>query len=126
LPRARRIDREATLANQNTILIVEDEELIAMAVVDDIADLGHPVAVATEASAMAVLREHDVRFAIVDYHLRHRTSRKVIATLGERGIPFIVCTGSIAEAEDGALDGLRQLPKPYLTKDLREVVAAAL
>jgi CheY-like chemotaxis protein len=114
------------MAHQKNILVVEDEELIAMAVADDIADFGHPISVSTEVEALDVLRGNDVHFAIVDYHLRRGTSQNVITLLRELGIPFVICTGSNPGVEDGALDGLDQLPKPYLTSHLRQVVAAAL
>lgn len=111
---------------QNNVLIVEDEILIGMAVMDDLVDISRPMAVATEAEALVALREEDIRFAIVDYHLKQGTSQGVIAALKERGIPFVVWTSSNPTVEDGALEGLPQLSKPYLTDELRQVVSAAL
>ena len=111
---------------QNNVLIVEDEVLIGLVVMDDLADISRPMAVTTEAEALAALSEHDIRFAIVDFHLKLGTSQRVIARLQDMGIPFVVWTSSNPEVEDGALEGLPQLSKPYLTHDLRQVVTAAL
>jgi CheY-like chemotaxis protein len=123
---AAHIKREASMANQKNILIVEDDQLISMSVVDDLADIGNPIAVATEGEALDVLGQSEIAFAIVDYHLREGTSQRIIDVLRERGIPFVICTGSVPEVEGGSLDGLPQMPKPYLTNDLRQVVTAAL
>jgi CheY-like chemotaxis protein len=112
--------------HQKNILIVEDEHLIAIGVVDDLADIGNPIHVATEEEALSVLAQSEIHFAIVDYHLRQGNSQQIIEVLRQRGIPFVICTGSLAEIEDGSLDGLPQVPKPYLTDDLRQVVSAAL
>jgi CheY-like chemotaxis protein len=114
------------MPNSKNILIVEDEHLIAIGVVDDLADIGNPIHVATEGEALDVLAQSEIHFAIVDYHLREGTSQRIIDVLRERGIPFVICTGSVPEVEGGSLDGLPQMPKPYLTNDLREMVTAAL
>lgn len=114
------------MSNSKNILIVEDEHLIAIGVVDDLADIGNSIHAATEDEALSVLAQSEIHFAIVDFHLRQGTSQRVIEMLRQRGIPFVICTGSVPEVEGGLLDGLPQMPKPYLTSELRQMVSAAL
>jgi DNA-binding response OmpR family regulator len=78
-----------------TVLLVEDEPLIAVVVADQLTDAGaHVIGPCSTASrAMAALDEHHVDVAVVDYMLADDNSEGLQATLERKGIPFIVVTG---------------------------------
>ena len=81
-----------------SVLIIEDEPLIAMMLEDYIDGLGHRVAGAAESVEEALARVEAGGFdvAILDVHLRGGVpSWPVADALADRGLKFLVATGGI-------------------------------
>jgi CheY-like chemotaxis protein len=80
---------------RRSILIVEDEPLVAMLLVDFLEELGY--AVASQASSIedGLARLEDTSFdvAILDVNLRGQPVWPIADALQEHGRPFVLATG---------------------------------
>jgi DNA-binding NtrC family response regulator len=78
-----------------SILVVEDQSLIAMDVEDTLREMGaQDIRLVSDAeAAMAALSTFNPHIAILDFNLGSVTSETVAEHLFERGIPFIFMTG---------------------------------
>jgi CheY-like chemotaxis protein len=89
--------RFPALDGQNRcVLVVEDEELVAMDLCAELEQLGWQVLgpAATVAQAEAVLRDSPpVDVAVLDVNLRGRPVYPLAEALLERRVPFLFCTG---------------------------------
>ena len=110
------------------ILIVEDEALILLDLENALSELGHSVVSADSASGgEALLMTDQIDMAIIDFHLKDGTSAGLARQLGDRGIPFVLCTGTARS------DELLEVPqrtvfleKPYTSDGLRKAVEQGL
>ncbi len=86
---------------RTSILIVEDESLIAMDLEEMLEELGFRgiVAKPTSKSAETWLATSTPSFAVLDVHLREGTSEKVAEELARRSVPFIVSSGLESTAQ---------------------------
>lgn len=75
------------------ILVVEDEPLLAMALTEQLKELGYQVAgvAPTITKAMKLIEHCDA--AILDCNLRGESAEALAQALSERGIPFLFHTG---------------------------------
>jgi DNA-binding NarL/FixJ family response regulator len=78
-----------------TVLVAEDEPLVAMGVVNHLTEAGATVVgpCSTSGRAIAALEENDIDVAIVDFVLADDNTQELQAALDDKGIPFIVLTG---------------------------------
>ncbi|MFT8307028.1 HWE histidine kinase domain-containing protein [Acetobacter malorum] len=78
-----------------SILIVEDQLLIAMDVEQALSDhgLSDVRTVSSVYEALQAIRTHHPDLALLDFNLGDETSTDVARTLRERGIPFLFATG---------------------------------
>jgi CheY-like chemotaxis protein len=78
-----------------TVLVVEDEPLVAVDVVHQLTEAGAKVVgpCSTSGRAIAALSGNDIDVAIVDFVLADANTEGLQAALEDRGIPFIVVTG---------------------------------
>ena len=113
---------DSSLLSGATILIVEDEPLIALDLHAALRAAGAGLIAATSRSeALTLIRRNDVAAAIVDVALAGEDCRAVCQALFHRSIPFLFYTGHL----DAPV--LREWPEaPVLEKPKRhdEVVAA--
>jgi len=81
--------------NGTSILVVEDQSLIAMDVEDTLRGMGaQDIRLVSDAEeAMTALTSFHPQIAILDFNLGSVTSESVAEHLSERGIPFIFMTG---------------------------------
>ena len=98
-----------------TVLIVEDEPLIAMSLEDLLIDRGITCLgpVGSLASALATISESRFDMALLDVNLRGERIDPVADRLAEANIPFVFTTG---HGEDGLPHAYRDRPviaKPY-------------
>jgi CheY-like chemotaxis protein len=108
------------------VLLVEDENLVALLLEEALAELGHtvlgPVARLTRALEMARHEAFDV--AILDVNINGETSYPIADVLAARGIPFIFSTGY------GRLPpeyrSRPTLEKPFRLHDLQRSLAEVL
>ena len=108
-----------------TILVEEDEPLVAMMVEDMLADLGcivvGPAMQLAEGLRLAETAEFDA--AVLDVNLNGGRSFPIADMLKDRGIPFLFATGyGGGEALEGRQDPVIQ--KPYQMERLAEMLTA--
>ena len=108
-----------------TILIVEDEPLIAIEIADGFSDAGARVLTATNLQDGMRLAEHpDLSAAILDFQFKNGDSAAMCARLKERRIPFVIYSGYPEEAT--ACEEAAFVPKPAPTDILLTTVAGLL
>lgn len=113
-----------------TVLLLEDEVLIALDMEETLREFGLSKIdiISTCADAEIWLEKSEPSVAIVDPGLRDGTCAGVVRHLVEREIPFIVHSGNVedvAEKEPGFRSGL-WLSKPSPPEDLIAAIRAVL
>jgi CheY-like chemotaxis protein len=99
-----------------SILIIEDEPLIAMMLEDFLDSLGHKVVGSCESVEEALQRVEEGGFdvAIVDVHLKDGKAVWPVADrLADGGTPFVLATGGHVEPPPERHAGVPVLSKPY-------------
>ena len=110
-----------------TILVVDDEPIIAMTMGDWLADLGHSVVgPATDYASAVALSEEAFDAAILDVSLGSETTTGIAVRLSSRGVPFAVASGHDAQSIDAAFANGLLLPKPFGFETFRRVVERLL
>jgi len=103
------------------VLLVEDEELVAMTMVDELRSRGWevvgPVATLDEAQALVAEGVH-IDAAILDINLRGRWVHSLAEELTRRGVPFVVCTGYEIIDPDGRFARAPLVAKPIAPHQL--------
>jgi DNA-binding response OmpR family regulator len=82
-----------------SVLVLEDEALIALDVEDILQSAGFRdvVTISSRADAQQWLSENTPDIAVIDPHLRDGMCIEVIQTLTERNVPFVVHSGERPE-----------------------------
>jgi CheY-like chemotaxis protein len=110
-----------------SVLIVEDEPLIAMMLEDFLESLGHKTAGIAESvqEALAKVEEGGFDVAIIDVHLKGEHVWPVADRLTEKGLPFIVATGGHISPPPREHAGAPILAKPYTIDSIEPALNAA-
>jgi CheY-like chemotaxis protein len=108
----------------HSVLIVEDEMIVAMLMEDIVRDLGvSEVHICPDAaSALEVVETKHIDCAILDVRLRGGSSAPVADALAQKGIPFVFSSGSDAGALEDRHGDRPLISKPFLDDDLRLIV----
>jgi len=78
----------------HSILIVEDELLVAMDIADAFESVGAVTTMATTLhQALILVESEDLKAAVVDHVLGPDDSSPLCARLNERSLPFLIYTG---------------------------------
>lgn len=111
------LERADTTLRGQTVLVVEDEALVAMEFASVLEQQGCVVIgpAASVARALALIEKQRPDAALLDLNLNGTSALPVAAILGEQNVPFVVVTGYGAAPPN---DELRQAPR--LTKPVRE------
>jgi CheY-like chemotaxis protein len=98
-----------------SILIVEDEPLIAMMLEDFLDSLGHTVAGTcdTVSDALARVLQGGFDIAIIDVNLNGEQVWPVADSLAARGVPYVLSTGGHIEPPPAAHARVPVLSKPF-------------
>jgi CheY-like chemotaxis protein len=98
-----------------SILIVEDEPLIAMMLEDFLDSLGHTVAATcdTVADALARVGQGGFDIAIIDVNLNGEQVWPVADRLAAQGVPYILATGGHIEPPPALHASVPVLSKPF-------------
>jgi CheY-like chemotaxis protein len=98
-----------------SVLIVEDEPLIAMMLEDFLDSLGHKVAGTCDTLADALGRVEQGGFdvAIIDVNLNGQQVWPVADRLQAKGIPYVLATGGHIEPPPAVHAAVPVLAKPY-------------
>jgi CheY-like chemotaxis protein len=108
-----------------TVLLVEDEMLVAWLLEDMLADLGCAVVgpASSVKQALAMIDAEAIDAAVLDVNLNGQMSYPIADALVARGVPFVFSTGY---DKDTLLDGYRTFPvlqKPFHRAELSETLA---
>lgn len=113
-----------------TILVLEDEPLIAMDLELTLQNAGYAVAAifASGGDAEGWLEENRADLALVDAELSDGVCEKVADTLQRKNIPFLICSGLLPndEALSPAMREAVWLGKPTAAEDLLLAIHSAL
>lgn len=108
-----------------TVLLLEDNMIIALETEDMVCELGAAdvIAASTIADAETALGDHKVSFAVLDINIGGRTSFALARKLRTAGIPFLFASGygdQVPLADDQA--GAVILQKPFDSEQLHRAV----
>jgi light-regulated signal transduction histidine kinase (bacteriophytochrome)/CheY-like chemotaxis protein len=112
--------------NGASVLLVEDSMIIALDAEDALKELGarRVQTAASTPRAMALLKEHDFDFALLDVNLGAGNSAEVAEILARHKVPFVFATGYgdgtgfLGQHPDAPV-----INKPYGTNQIREALA---
>ena len=110
-----------------SILIVEDEPLIAMMLEEFLEELGHDVVASCEsvAEAMGHVDRGGFDVAIIDVSLTDGKVWPVADRLAETGKPFILATGGHLEPPPAQHADAPVLAKPYTLEAIQPAIEQA-
>ena len=116
------------VSEQRTILIVEDEPLIAMMLEDFLLSLGHAVRATCESvgEALKAVEAEDFDVAILDVNLKGENVWPVAAELRDRDIPFILASGGHVDPPPAEFASVPMIDKPYTIDRVTPALEAAL
>lgn len=117
------------IPSRETLLIVEDEILSAMALRDELQDAGYDVLDLTGRyqDALVVVRDRRPALALVNIQLQGRDDGIVLAEdLKAMGIPVLFISGQVSKARSAQTVAIGSLPKPYSAADMVTAVAYLL
>ena len=114
---------------RKTLMIVEDEALVAMILHDELEDAGYNVLDLTDrhAEAVKVAKESHPDLALVNIRLAGRDDGIGLAEeLKALGIPVLLISGQIDRARSAQTVAIGSMPKPYDAADMVLAVAFLL
>ena len=109
-----------------TLMIVEDEALVAMTLRDELEDAGYHVFDLTDrhAEALEVAKACKPDLALVNIRLAGRDDGIELAEqLKSLGIPVLLISGQVSRARSAQTVAIASLPKPYDAADMVLAVA---
>jgi DNA-binding response OmpR family regulator len=111
-----------------SILIVEDEPLIAMMLEDFLESLGHSIAGTcdTVSSALDHVEKGGFDLAILDVNLKGENVWPVATRLREQSVPFVIATGGHVDPPPPEFDNAPVIEKPYTVDRVTPAIDAAL
>ena len=111
-----------------SILIVEDEPLIAMMLEDFLESLGHRVQATCDnvGEALSEVEKGGFDLAILDVNLKGENVWPVATELRERGLPFIIASGGHVDPPPPEFASVPLIEKPYTVDRVTPAINAAL
>ena len=112
---------------RRSILIVEDEPLIAMMLEDFLESLGHSVAATCDSVECALKKVENGGFdlAILDVNLKGENVWPVASRLRERKVPFVIATGGHVDPPPPEFNNAPVIEKPYTVDRVTPAIDAA-
>jgi DNA-binding response OmpR family regulator len=112
---------------QRSILVVEDEPLIAMMLEDFLESLGHSVTATCEsvADALAQADKGGFDLAILDVNLKGESVWPVASRLREKNVPFVIATGGHVDPPPAEFANVPVIEKPYTVDRVTPALEAA-
>ena len=116
------------MTGSRSILIVEDEPLIAMMLEDFILSLGHEVSGSCDsvASALREIENGEFDLAILDVNLKGESVWPVAAALRNKRIPFVLATGGHVDPPPAEFASVPMIEKPYTIDRVTPIIEAVL
>ena len=111
---------ESRIPPSNSIMLVEDEPLIAMMLEDMISGIGHSIVgpFSRISDALASLETTKLSGAVLDLNLNGELTYPLADALRERGVPLIFISGYDSAAVDARYSSVPLLRKPFDKKSL--------
>jgi DNA-binding response OmpR family regulator len=116
-------------ATRKTLMIVEDEVLVATILRDELTDAGYHVLDLTDhhARALEVAKARKPDLALVNIRLAgHDDGIQLAEDLKALGIPVLLISGQASRASSAKTVAIASLPKPYDASDMVLAVAYLL
>ena len=112
---------------QRSILVVEDEPLIAMMLEDFLESLGHSVSATCESVTEALVQADKGGFdlAILDVNLKGESVWPVASRLREKNEPFVIATGGHVDPPPAEFATVPVIEKPYTVDRVTPALDAA-
>jgi DNA-binding response OmpR family regulator len=112
----------------HSVMLVEDEPMIALMVADMVEAQGYCVAGVFRANgeALAFLRTHRPYLAIVDFALRDGAAEPLAKKFKETGTPFCVISGYDRSVAGPLFDDVGWLDKPFSQDQLCSALRACV
>ena len=116
------------MSGTRSILIVEDEPLIAMMLEDFILSLGHDVTGNCDSvkTALAEVEKGEFDLAILDVNLKGESVWPVAAALRIKGTPFVLASGGHVDPPPPEFRNVPMIEKPYTIDRVTPIIDAAL
>jgi CheY-like chemotaxis protein len=116
------------MAEPRSILIVEDEPLIAMMLEDFLESLGYSVHATADnvPDALQHVEQGGFDLAILDVNLNGQTAWPVAHRLRDNNIPFVIATGGHVEPPPPEFASVPVIEKPYTVDRVTPALDAAL
>lgn len=111
--------------SRKTLMIVEDEVIVAMTLRDELQDAGYNVLDLTDRhhEAVKVARERKPDLALVNIRLAGRDDGIALAEhLKELEIPVLFISGQVSRASSAQSVAVGSMPKPYSAADMVHAV----
>ena len=115
------------MSASRSILIVEDEPLIAMMLEDFLESLGHSISASCDTvdSALAEVDKGGFDLAILDVNLKGRNVWPVASRLREQGVPFVIASGGHVDPPPAEFASVPLIEKPYTVDRVTPAIDAA-
>ena len=115
------------MSHPRSILIVEDEPLIAMMLEDFIQSLGHEVSGNCDSvgSALEEIGKNQFDLAILDVNLKGESVWPVAERLHDKRIPFVLATGGHVDPPPAKFANVPVIEKPYTVDRVTPALEAA-
>jgi CheY-like chemotaxis protein len=115
------------MSGSRSILIVEDEPLIAMMLEDFLDSLGHKVhgTCDTVEGALNEIEKGGFDLAILDVNLKGENVWPVATRLRERRVPFVIATGGHVDPPPPEFNDAPVIEKPYTVDRVTPAIEAA-
>ena len=116
------------MADPRSILIVEDEPLIAMMLEDFIQSLGHEVSGNCDSvgTALKEIEKSNFDMAILDVNLKGESVWPVASVLRDKGTPFVLATGGHVDPPPEEFSSVPTIEKPYTIDRVTPIIEAVL
>jgi CheY-like chemotaxis protein len=113
---------------KHRVLLVEDEDIIAMLTEEMLSELGYEVTVSAASLEAGLQAVSDGGFdvAVLDINLRGETSFPIADILAERNMPFIFASGYIRQGFEPRFAKVPSLQKPFTMAALSQTLSQAL
>ena len=120
------MDHSNAIEQKKTLMIVEDEILVAMTLRDELEDAGYRVLDLTDRheQAVAVARESAPDLALVNIQLGGRDDGIDLAKkLKTLNIPVLLISGQVSRAQSARTVAIGSMPKPYSALEMAQAVS---
>lgn len=114
--------------NKKSVLVVEDELMIAIDLEESLQELGWNVVgpVAQIDRALQLIEKEIVDIGLLDYNLRSDTSEQLALALLKKSVPVIFLSGDTLRERPEELKHCQVLSKPVNMDELNQALRSAL